>query len=89
MPFSIGLAEYAVAGYMVKVLENEDAAVTIIAENSLQRDLIRDVYSKKRSASTRFLTNAPHIISLDQVYECLPIDDAMFTKLTSDKQPEI
>lgn len=58
---------------MLRVLDDDQAQVSIIAENTLQRDLIRDVYAKKRAASSRFLHNVPQIVSLDQVYECLPI----------------
>lgn len=58
LAFSIGLAEYAVALYMLKTLagdaESAKPEITIVAPNRLQRDLVRDVYAKKRIASAIF-----------------------------------
>lgn len=56
LAFSIGLAEYAVALYMLKTLADADIRpeVTVVTPNTLQRDLVRDVFAKKRVASSIF-----------------------------------
>lgn len=65
LSFSIGLAEYAVALFMRTVLEQkvqqEDSTLvtTILVPNSLQRDLTREVYAKKRSVSSLFARCEP------------------------------
>ena len=75
LSFSIGLAEYSIAFYMRTVLESsETPEVTIIAPNTLQRDLIKEVYSKKRAVSDRFTEISPHIISTEEQLRTLPME---------------
>ena len=60
---------------MRTVLESsETPEVTIIAPNTLQRDLIKEVYSKKRAVSDRFTEISPHIISTEEQLRTLPME---------------
>ena len=41
---------------------------------------------KKRTASPLFISNAPLVISLAQLNECLPLDNAIFTNIEGTKE---
>ena len=81
--FSIDLVEFANAYFMLRVLKEESgpAEVTIVTPNSLQRDLIKEVYAKKRNVNYRFATVSPHVVSVAEVASCLPLDLAVYTEL--------
>lgn len=44
---------------------------------------------KKRTASPLFISNAPLVISLAQINECLPLDNAIFTNIEGTKEAAI
>jgi len=87
LTFSIGLAEYSIAVYMKTVLEASASEVTIVAPNTLQRDLIREVYSKKRTVSGRFVEVAPYIISIGEVNGCLPLEYTIYNEVEKTDAP--
>ena len=100
LSFSVSMAEYSIALYMRTVLEEKMAKnpapeVTIIAPNNLQRDLIREIYEKKKSVSNIFSTApdavTPHIVSWpEDSLASLPLEMAIFTDLeTSDVWNEL
>ena len=76
------MAEYAIALYMRMVLsQTTSVEVTIITPNALQRDLVKEVYSKKRAVSDKFTQLAPHVISTWDVDMCLPLEVAIYIDL--------
>ena len=90
-PFSIGLAEYAVALYMHTIVkqESDPLEVTIIAPNSLQRDLVKEVYAKKQAAvaDSRFANISPHVVSYsEELMASLPLEVAIYCELGDDHQ---
>ena len=66
---------------MKTVLESGASEVTIVAPNTLQRDLIKEVYTKKRTVSTRFVEYAPYIITISEVHACLPLAYVIYNEV--------
>ena len=81
------MAEYSVAVYMKTVLESGASEVTIVAPNTLQRDLIKEVYTKKRTVSTRFVEYAPYIITISEVHACLPCAYVIYNEVEKADAP--
>ena len=66
--------------------KNSPPEVTIIAPNNLQRDLMLEIYDKKKSVSNIFSTATdavtPHIVSWpEDSLASLPLEIAIFTDL--------
>ena len=65
---------------MLAILDKPNSAeVTIVCPNSLQRDLIKEIYMKKRTASPIFVEKMPLMISIDELGRNLPLEYVIYT----------
>lgn len=75
------MAEYSIALYMKTVLEAGASEVAIVAPNTLQRDLIKEVYVKKRTVSPHFAKETPYIITIGELNAYLPLSYAIYNEV--------
>ena len=67
----------------------QPAEITIVVPNTLQRDLTKEVYSKKRAVSDKFADFEPHVISAQEVQASLPLEVAIYADLKTEEGDQI